>query len=97
MLSSLLRPKTNRQRIEEGSLFSVPYAERVHATADFTSHDGEDENTEEDELDDGDDYEEDQQEEAYIEEEDGEPDSPLLPIFSAVHLGVSIQQQQTFC
>jgi hypothetical protein len=87
MLSSLLRPKKARRRVEEHSPFSSPYAERRHATADFTEDDGEDENTE-----DEDDQEEDEgDDEEAIEEEDGDEDTPLLPIFSAAHLGISSQ------
>jgi len=84
MLSSLLRPKRNRRRVEEHSPYSSPYAERRHATADFTEDDGEDELTEEEEQSGGDDGE-------AVEEEDGEEsDTPLLPIFSAAHLGQSL-------
>ncbi|KAE9371925.1 hypothetical protein N431DRAFT_484344 [Stipitochalara longipes BDJ] len=83
MLSSLLRPKKARRRVVEHSPFSSPYAERRHATADFTEDDGEDENTE-DEEEDQDDEEGDDEE--VIEEEDGDEDTPLLPIFSAAHL-----------
>ncbi|KAN0096865.1 hypothetical protein V8E51_015670 [Hyaloscypha variabilis] len=83
MLSSLLRPKKARRRVVEHSPFSSPYAERRHATADFTEDDGEDENTE-DEEDEQD--EEEGDDEDVIEEEDGEEDTPLLPIFSAAHL-----------
>lgn len=95
MLSSLLRPKKGRQRVQEHSPFSSfavdqssPLAARHvarHATADFTT-DNDDEDTEEDE-----DVEE--EDENAVEEmdgeddEDGEEDTPLLPIFSAAHLG----------
>ncbi|KAH8755910.1 hypothetical protein BGZ57DRAFT_772590 [Hyaloscypha finlandica] len=82
MLSSLLRPKKARRRVEEHSPFSSPYVERRHATADFTEDDGEDENTEDEEDQD----EEERDDEEVIEEEDGDEDTPLLPIFSAAHL-----------
>ncbi|KUJ06417.1 uncharacterized protein LY89DRAFT_633029 [Mollisia scopiformis] len=76
MLSSLLRPKKNRRHVEETSVFTTPYEQRRHATADFTEDDGEDEESDEEEED----GEED------LDEEDGAEDSPLLPIFSAAHL-----------
>jgi hypothetical protein len=104
MLSSLLRPKKPRQRVEEPSPFSSPYPEPDrssptvarrerqirHATADWTETEAEDENTEDD-----------QDEEEVIGDEDahgngaedgdedGGDDTPLLPIFSAAHLGQS--------
>jgi hypothetical protein len=87
MLSSLLRPKKARRRVEEQSPFAAQYSERRHATADFTEDDGEDENTE----DDDDQGEEEGGDEEAIEEEDGDEDTPLLPIFSAAHLGMLIQ------
>jgi hypothetical protein len=87
MLSSLLRPKKTRRRVEEHSPFSSPYAERRHATADFTEDDGEDENTEDEEDQDEEEGDDDDDDEA-IEEEDGDEDTPLLPIFSAAHLGL---------
>ncbi|KAF8850078.1 hypothetical protein BDZ45DRAFT_633423 [Acephala macrosclerotiorum] len=77
MLSSLLRPKKHRQHVEEGSVFSTPYEQRRHATADFTEDDGEDEESDEDDEEEG---------EEDVDEEDGGEDSPLLPIFSAAHL-----------
>jgi hypothetical protein len=86
MLSSLLRPKKARPRVEEHSPYSSPYAERQHATADFSEDDGEDEITEDEDGEEeageenGDDGED-------VDEEDGEEDTPLLPIFSAAHLG----------
>jgi hypothetical protein len=87
MLSSLLRPKKARPHVEEHSPFASPYPERRNA-ADWTEDDGEDENTEdEDDLEEGED-EEDSDNEEVIEEEDGEDeDTPLLPLFSAAHLG----------
>jgi hypothetical protein len=94
MLSSLLRPKKARRRVVEHSPFSSPYAERRHATADFTEDDGEDENTE-DEEDEQD--EEEGDDEDVIEEEDGEEDTPLLPIFSAAHLGKLSSPALHFC
>jgi hypothetical protein len=86
MLSSLLRPKKARPRVEEHSPYSSPYAERQHATADFTEDDGEDEITE-DEDDEDEAGEENANDGEDIDEEDGEEDTPLLPIFSAAHLG----------
>lgn len=85
MLSSLLRPKKNRQHVEEASVFTTPYEQRRHATADFTEDDGEDEESEEEE------------DEEDIDEEDGGNDSPLLPIFSAAHLGMFQQGLQPSC
>ncbi|KAE8447217.1 hypothetical protein EG329_011048 [Mollisiaceae sp. DMI_Dod_QoI] len=76
MLSSLLRPRKNRQHVEESSVFSTPYEQRRHATADFTEDDGEDEESDEEE----------EEGEEDVDEEDGEEDTPLLPIFSAAHL-----------
>ncbi|KAH6696666.1 hypothetical protein BKA61DRAFT_622856 [Leptodontidium sp. MPI-SDFR-AT-0119] len=83
MLSSLLRPKRARRRVEETPIFSSPYA--GHAAADFTEDDEEDEHTDDDEEnDEGDEGEEDMTEGE--EGEDGDSNSPLLPIFSAAHL-----------
>jgi hypothetical protein len=99
MLSSLLRPKRNRQRVQEHSPFSSPYVdqsspivarrERIaarHASADFTATEGE-----EDEITEDEDIEEGGEDEEAVEDdnEDGEEDTPLLPIFSAAHLGLS--------
>ena len=108
MLSSLLRPKKPRQRVEQHSPFSSPYPEPDrsspsvarrerqirHATADWTETEAEDEVTEdegggnadhvEDEVNGEDGDEEDGEED---EGEDGGEDTPLLPIFSAAHLG----------
>lgn len=94
MLSSLLRPKKARRRVEH-SPFSSQYADQSspiaarhqrlearHATADFTETDLDDEDTEE-EDEDGDQEEEEEEDE---DDEDGEEDTPLLPIFSAAHL-----------
>lgn len=88
MLSSLLRPKKNRRQSEEDTLFSPPYAERRHATADFTETDGEDEMTDEEDGDHGEEGDDEEEEEEEIDEEDGEEDTPLLPIFSSAHLGI---------
>lgn len=96
MLSSLLRPKKSRRRVEH-SPFSSQYAdpsspiaarhqrlEARHATADFTETELDDEDTEEEE----DEEDVDQQEEDEGDNnEDGDEDTPLLPIFSAAHLG----------
>ncbi|KAG9233348.1 integral membrane channel protein [Amylocarpus encephaloides] len=99
MLSSLLRPKKARQRVEEHSPFSSPYPEPDyspivarrerqirHATADWTeteADDDEEENTEEGEEEDNG-LHEDQDDEG--EDGDGDESTPLLPIFSAAHL-----------
>ena len=87
MLSTLLRPKRPRKRAD-ANLQSCSYLDR-RATADFTEDDGEDENTE-DEDEEGDERDQDEdvqeEEEADEDDEDGE-ESPLLPIFSAAHLG----------
>lgn len=101
MLSSLLRPKKGRNRVEQHSPFSSQYNDQSspiverrkrldarHASADFTETDLDDENTDEE-----DEEEEVEQEEAEDADDDGEDDEdghediPLLPIFSAAHLG----------
>jgi hypothetical protein len=103
MLSSLLRPKKNRQRVEQHSPFSSLYdqsspilarqqrLEPRHATADFTETDVEDSNTEDEEQDHGEQEEGEEEEDEHIDDgaddEDGEVETPLLPIFSAAHLG----------
>jgi hypothetical protein len=95
MLSSLLRPKKGRRRVEH-SPFSSHYAdqsspllarnERVrHATADFTETEFDEDNTEDEE--DEEDQEEDHEEIEVDDDEDGHDETPLLPIFSAAHLG----------
>ena len=102
MLSSLLRPKNGRRRVEQHSPFSSrfehssPIVERRkrlstrHATADFTETELDDENTEEEDEDEVvDDEEEDDQDDGE-EDEDGQEETPLLPIFSAAHLGKSL-------
>lgn len=77
---------------------SSPIIERIHrrnvrhATADFTETelDDDDENTEHglDEDEDGQQEEDEQEHEEDTEDdEDGNDDAPLLPIFSAAHLG----------
>jgi hypothetical protein len=109
MLSSLLRPRKARQRVEEHSPFSSPYPgpdqsspivarrERQirHATADWTETEADDDVTEDDEDEDhrnhGEEEPEEEDEDAQENDaedggEDGE-DTPLLPIFSAAHLG----------
>ncbi len=86
MLSSLLRPKKARRRVEESPLFTSPYA--GHAAADFTEDDEEDEHTEDDDdQDDGGDEEGEEEMTEGEDGEDGDSNSPLLPIFSAAHLG----------
>jgi hypothetical protein len=103
MLSSLLRPKKTRRR-EEHSPFSSrydnqssPIAQRQqrlgvrHATADFTETELDDENTEEEDDDeDVGEQERDEEDDDGEEDEDGHDDTPLLPIFSAAHLGKSL-------
>lgn len=98
MLSSLLRPKKGRKRVEQHSPFSSQYADQSspilarnqrrearHATADFTETEPEEDDTE-----DGEDVEDQEDDEVEGEEdEDGDEDTPLLPIFSAAHLGLS--------
>src|SRR5579859_5093029 len=97
MLASLLRPRKTRPRVEEHSPFSSPYVDQSspvvarrerlaakHASADFTATDDEDEITEDEE-----DLEDEEEGVAGEENEDGEEDMPLLPIFSAAHLGLS--------
>ena len=82
MLSSLLRPKKHRQRVEEHSPFSSVYPvdsspivarqERQvrHATADWTETEAEDDNSEGD--DDGEDIDEDGVDREAGDEEEGE-------------------------
>lgn len=91
MLSTLLRPKRSRQRIQETSIFSTPPSKRVHAKADWTEDDSGDEMTE-DEEEGGEDAgeedageDDDNEDDDENDEDDGET-SPLLPIFSAAHL-----------
>jgi hypothetical protein len=95
MLSSLLRSKKGHRHVEH-SPFSSRYGEQCsptaarkkrlhvqHATADFSETELDDESTEEeeDEADrEGGDRDSDN-------DEDGQEDAPLLPIFSAAHLG----------
>lgn len=97
MLSSLLRPKKVRRRVEEHSPFSSPYAERRHATADFTEDDGEDENTEDEDEQEEEEEDNLEEEQEAIEEEDGDEDTPLLPLFSAAHLGMSSHPPSRTC
>jgi len=100
MLSSLLRPRRARPRVEEHSPFSSVYPDQDsspiiarqerqirHATADWTETEEGDDNTEDDEdgQDDGEDEAGDPED--ADEDEDGDEDTPLLPIFSAAHLG----------
>jgi hypothetical protein len=89
MLSTLLRPKRSRRRVEGDSIFSTPQGKRVHAKADWTEDDSADEASEDDENEnneEGDAGEDDEEQDEDADEEDGET-SPLLPIFSAAHLG----------
>ncbi|KAI9649647.1 hypothetical protein NHQ30_002228 [Ciborinia camelliae] len=101
MLSSLLRPKKTRRRVQEiHSPFSSQYVDRSspvaarrerlprHASADFTETEIEEDTEEEIAVgNDGEDEDEGSDEEE-LEEEDGDEDQPLLPIFSAAHLGI---------
>lgn len=102
MLSSLLRPKKGRKRVEQHSPFSSQYADQSspilarnqrretrHATADFTETELDDENTEDEDEEEEEDMELGQDEEDIEgdDDEDGDEDIPLLPIFSAAHLG----------
>jgi hypothetical protein len=95
MLSSLLRPKKGRKRVPEHSPFSSFSAAYVdvdsddngqqrtkarHASADFTESEQESEGETERATRRPDDNEDEQ-------EEDGIESTPLLPIFSAAHLG----------
>ncbi|QSZ34244.1 hypothetical protein DSL72_005834 [Monilinia vaccinii-corymbosi] len=95
MLSSLLRRKKARRRVQEDhSPFSSPYLDQSsspatrrgrlprHASADFTETEIEEDTEEEVAL--GHDGEDEDGE--GDEEEDGDEDRPLLPIFSAAHL-----------
>ena len=100
MLSSLLRPGKGRRRVEQYSPFSSryddhssPIAERRkrldarHATADFTETELDDDNTEEEDDEEDGEQEAEEDEGDDDEDEDGHEDTPLLPIFSAAHLG----------
>lgn len=101
MLSSLLRPKKTRRHVQEVySPFSSPFIDRSspaatrreqlprHASADFTETEIEEDSEEEIALqNDGEDEDEGGDEDG-LEEEDGDEDQPLLPIFSAAHLGI---------
>ncbi|CAD6448547.1 f0e7a120-99ba-474b-af5d-3371ab3f9f83 [Sclerotinia trifoliorum] len=99
MLSSLLRPKKTRRRVQEiHSPFSSPYVDRSspaaerrerlprHASADFTETEMEEDTEEEIVLENNDADENGGGDEDELEEEDGDEDQPLLPIFSAAHL-----------
>lgn len=101
MLSSLLRPKERRLVQEIHSPFSSQqFVDRPspatvrrerqprHASADFTETEIEEDSEEEGNAvgDAGEDDDEGGDEEE-LEEEDGDDDQPLLPIFSAAHLG----------
>lgn len=109
MLSSLLRPRKARQRVQEHSPFSSPFPEPDlsspliarrdrqvrHATADWTETEADDDDSDDDEdghpgrLIDDDVVEADEEEDDGHEgNEDGDDESPLLPIFSAAHLGI---------
>ena len=109
MLSSLLRPKKGRSRVEEQREQHSPFSShydgqsspilertkrlnaRRHATADFTETELDDDITEEEDEDEeiGEEDEDDDNGDDGDgqDDEDGHEDSPLLPIFSAAHLG----------
>ena len=108
MISSLLRPKRGRTAREgDRSPFSSPYSglrsspvatrrppaeERRRAGADF---DNDDATNRQDDIDEEDEDHVDQEDEA-DEDEDGHGETtPLLPIFSAVHLGVLLGASRT--
>jgi hypothetical protein len=102
MFSSLLRPKTNRRRVQYPPS-SSPYVDHSspllarqhrlgprHATADFTETDAEDSDTEDEhgqEAEDDGVEEEEEDNGSGADDEDGDQDSHLLPMFSAAHLG----------
>lgn len=90
MLSSLLRSKKGRRRTDENPIFSTPQNKRAHARADWTEDESGDDMTEDEDAGHNgngraDDDEEDENEE---DNEDDEEETPLLPIFSAAHLGM---------
>lgn len=87
---SLLRPR-NRRRRSDKSPYSTPYnssplAVRRASGVDDESDENENENGNEDEED-NDDYDE---ERSYNEDDEDDVDTPLLPIFSAAHLGMDM-------
>ncbi|ESZ95890.1 hypothetical protein SBOR_3703 [Sclerotinia borealis F-4128] len=99
MLSSLLRPKKSRRRVQEiHSPFSSPYVDQPspaagrrerlprHASADFTETEIEEDTEEEIAVENDAEDEEEEGDGDELEEEDGDDDQPLLPIFSAAHL-----------
>ena len=100
MLSSLLRPKKGRGRVEQHSPFSSQYNDQSspiverrkrldarHASADFTETDLDDENIDEEDEEEDAEQEEEEDADEGEDNEDGHEDTPLLPIFSAAHLG----------
>jgi hypothetical protein len=95
MLSSLLRPKKKVRRVSEQFTSPAPYgeqsthakhgrerAEARYAAADWTETDDNDEETEEEEQ-----AGHDRLTRQDNEHEDDDEATPLLPIFSAAHLG----------
>ena len=95
MLSSLLRPKKKRRAQAFNS--SSPYSHRSrdrdqqpvrHAAADWTETENDDDDTEEE--DDHGEHEADDDNEQESADEDAADATPLLPIFSAAHLGMFI-------
>lgn len=103
MLSSLLRPKKSRRRSVEDAFRSTPEpsqkTKRLHATADWTEDELADEisEDEEEEEGDGDEREDDEEEEDEEEDDEDEETSPLLPIFSAAHLGLFSRSLVEIC
>ena len=104
MFSSLLRPRRERGRVEQSSNYSSPYGrssptaarrERMkqpvrYASADFTESSIDDDNIIEDAEGDMLDVEPREEEDEWAQNvnEDGGVEEPLLPIFSAAHLGM---------
>lgn len=103
MFSSLLRrPRPRPRRVETRNLTLSPpagpagrkYADRRHASADFTEADDDEEGEEDEDEDDGlgatpfDDQDGDGDGQSLQDaDEDGPRESPVLPLFSATHLG----------
>lgn len=102
--SLLRPKKARRLIQEVHSPFSSPYADQSspaaarrgralprHASADFTETEMEDDTEDEagDHHNGGEEEDEEFEEDEHeLEEEDGDEDQPLLPIFSAAHLGI---------
>lgn len=84
MLSSLLRPRNKRRRSDR-SPYSTPFNSSPLAVRAGNVDENENEEDENDEE--NDDYDE---ERSYNEDDEDDVDTPLLPIFSAAHLGMNI-------